>query len=186
MPSGRGRNRAERPGSTQIWDNGPNRLVKATAGFRWLCGRRTGRSGNHAIIFDPACHPELAGLDFLHPHRPRVTSPVDHLLTALGAGGRHHDIALYRLAGYERLIQQAVEAIATDVPGFGAEVVSGSVARQVDRPMERWALRTRRRATSRRRGRSWSRRSSSNRISKAQTKRGELLRSLGLAPHSGA
>ena len=77
--------------------------------------------------------------DFLHPHHPGVASQVDHIVGVLRAVSGHDDIAFHQLTWHQWLIQQEVEAVAADVPRCGAEWVRGMAARQIERPMERYA-----------------------------------------------
>jgi hypothetical protein len=45
-----------------------------------------------------------------------VALQVDHIIWVLGAVSGHDDIAFHQLTRHQRLIQQAVEAVAADVP----------------------------------------------------------------------
>jgi hypothetical protein len=77
---------------------------------------------NHAVIFNSARQAKFRPRpDLFHPHRLGGASQVNDITRILQAMGGHDNVASEALAGPYRLIQQAVEAIPADVPGFGAQ-----------------------------------------------------------------
>ena len=95
------------------------------------------RSVNDAIILNPACQPEFRlSRELFHSHRLGVAAQIDYIIGILRAVCRHNNIAFDSLAGSERLIQQAIEAIPADISGFRTQGVSVTVAGQVQGPME--------------------------------------------------
>jgi hypothetical protein len=79
------------------------------------------RTVNYAVIFNPACQPEfLAGPDLFHPHCLGPASQINYIIGILRVMCRHNNFALDSLTGPYRLLQQAIEAIPTDVSGFRA------------------------------------------------------------------
>jgi hypothetical protein len=95
------------------------------------------RTMNNAVILDPACEPEFCpGPDLFHPHCLGAASQIDHIIGILRVMCRHNNIALDSLTGSYRLIQQAIEAILTDISSFRAQWVLSTIPHQVQGPMQ--------------------------------------------------
>ena len=98
--------------------------------------RTFARRLNEAIILNPACQPELVP-DLLDPYGQGATSQVDDIVGIFEAMGGHYNVAPDAVARPDGLVHPAVESLPADVLGFRSQRVTGSIATEVQSPMER-------------------------------------------------
>jgi hypothetical protein len=93
---------------------------------------------NQVKVFYPARYPKFRAVtDFLDPHRLGAASQVGHIIRIPRSVCGHNDIAFDSLTRSYWLIQQTIEAVLVDVPGYRAEWMRSAVECKINGPVKR-------------------------------------------------
>ena len=98
----------------------------------WTC------NVNQLIVFYAARNTKLRAVtDFFHPHRHGVASQVGHIIGIPRSVSGHNDVAFDSRTGCYGLIQQTIEAVLIDIPGYRAEWMPRAVEYKINGPVKR-------------------------------------------------